>query len=325
MTTSLTILPPSPMHSQSPLSRPQPPTSKRPKLSLNTSTPVTQSRSFGKGSSLRLETLSAVSPTARNTFRNAYEKLQGTTASSEKRPVLSIDSSVATQTFLKEPSQSENSSPSSAIILSSASATSASSTESATITIPYKLSHNVQSVLRNSPLPPQRVHSMSGPSRPLFPAAKRVSFRDPLVEEIHTSKYTYAQSEVDLESSTSSIASTKSSSSGASFGSISSEGSSHSVSLSLSTSSGESSGSEHQLGSPASVSSDEGRLGGPRAGDKRDSSDSDSDSAPETPVAGRRKRRREWVWTLGPIGKNASSTSASSTETSTTTSDDESN
>lgn len=40
----------------------------------------------------------------------------------------------------------------------------------------------------------------------------------------------------------------------------------------------------------------------PRAGDKRDSSDEeDSDTCPATPVAGRKKRHREWVWTLGPI------------------------
>jgi len=44
----------------------------------------------------------------------------------------------------------------------------------------------------------------------------------------------------------------------------------------------------------------------PVAGEKRDSSDEDSDTCPETPVAGRRKRRREWVWTLGADDKMAS-------------------
>lgn len=45
------------------------------------------------------------------------------------------------------------------------------------------------------------------------------------------------------------------------------------------------------------------KLDGPQVGEKRDSSsdESDSDKCPETPVAGRRKRVREWTWTLGPM------------------------
>jgi hypothetical protein len=39
----------------------------------------------------------------------------------------------------------------------------------------------------------------------------------------------------------------------------------------------------------------------PRAGEKRESSDEDSDTCPATPVAGRKKRSRDWVWTLGPV------------------------
>jgi hypothetical protein len=58
MTTQLPIIPPP---RQAPL---------RPKLSINTEQP----RILGKGASLRLETLSAVSPTVRNTFSNAYER-----------------------------------------------------------------------------------------------------------------------------------------------------------------------------------------------------------------------------------------------------------
>jgi len=46
----------------------------------------------------------------------------------------------------------------------------------------------------------------------------------------------------------------------------------------------------------------------PLVGEKRESSDEDSDTCPETPVAGRRKRRREWVWTLGPVDKSTFST-----------------
>ncbi len=44
----------------------------------------------------------------------------------------------------------------------------------------------------------------------------------------------------------------------------------------------------------------------PRTGDKRDSSDEeDSDTCPATPIAGRRKRHRQWRWTLGPTGSRA--------------------
>lgn len=40
----------------------------------------------------------------------------------------------------------------------------------------------------------------------------------------------------------------------------------------------------------------------PQTGEKRESSDEeDSDTCPATPVAGRRKRHRQWRWTLGPV------------------------
>ncbi|KAJ8106731.1 hypothetical protein OPT61_g9349 [Boeremia exigua] len=47
----------------------------------------------------------------------------------------------------------------------------------------------------------------------------------------------------------------------------------------------------------------------PRLGDKRDSSESedDSDTCPQTPVAGRRKRSRDWRWTLGKLPGDSTS------------------
>jgi hypothetical protein len=50
----------------------------------------------------------------------------------------------------------------------------------------------------------------------------------------------------------------------------------------------------------------------PRAGDKRDSSESedDSDTCPQTPVAGRRKRSRDWRWTLGKLPGDTQSPSS---------------
>ncbi|KAF2497780.1 hypothetical protein BU16DRAFT_424753, partial [Lophium mytilinum] len=339
-TTSLPILP-----QRAPTSRlsqpPHPPL--RPKLSLNTQ----QTRLFGKQASLRLETLSAVSPTVRNTFSNAYEAPVSAVPALGRpsKPRLSIDSSVPVSglgqaasgaaTALQIDTSTPNSSvPNSASTLNSGS-TSASSTDSATIKVPYKLSHNLPSILSNSPAQSIRPRKMA-PYRPFFPATKKVSFRTPLEEEITTSTYTLAHSDIEhASSSTLSIESSSTSSSSSSEASTSStqsteskseaESLSHSPStLSLSVSSSEPSATPSpapsspvsQSSSPAFSSTDSPpRLRGPRTGDKRDSSsseDSDSeDSCPETPVAGRRKRRREWVWTLGPIGNGSKFSSSS--------------
>jgi len=63
----------------------------------------------------------------------------------------------------------------------------------------------------------------------------------------------------------------------------------------------------------------------PRVGDKRESSDGDdSDTCPATPVAGRRKKSRQWRWTLGPIGSDSHPTSGSSQAVEDLSEDDES-
>jgi hypothetical protein len=277
MTTSLPIIPCKP----------------RPKLSVNTSTP----RSFGKGASLRLDTLSAVSPTKINTFSNAYPTLER-----PSKPRLSIDSNFPAA---NSASASASATPSSASTVSSA--LTASSSGSATISIPYKQPHNVVSILSNSQIVPRRMAS----SRPMFPAEKRVSFRTPLEEEITTTRYTLAHS--DLESSVSTITS------------IASSTSTHSDSSATSSNGSRKRPSPPQ--SPSRPGSTFTSLEGspspkaPRVGDKRDSSSSEdeSDTCPVTPVAGRRKRTRDWRWTLGTVP--GSSTSASSTSGATTSED----
>ncbi|PSN63694.1 hypothetical protein BS50DRAFT_499485 [Corynespora cassiicola Philippines] len=312
MTTTLPILP-----------RPSAP--QRPKLHIDTQ----QLRTFGKGSSLRLDTLSAVSPTIRNTFSNAYEPTKTAaptgpaapappaaapapapatpTAGRPEKPRLSIDSNISSAT---------SSTPTSASTLSSA-LTSASSYESATITVPYKQPHNLTSILSNSPAKHLLPRKMA-PARPFFPAQKRVSFRTPLEEEIKTVRYTMAHSDIESSSSTlSSLASTDSDSSDKSLSSsVSAASSAAAISskapslLSPTHPSGSSSFSSLEL-SP--------RPNGPRTGEKRDSSsseESDSDSCPETPVAGRRKRRRDWRWTLGPIGSDKSISATESEDSS---------
>jgi hypothetical protein len=144
----------------------------------------------------------------------------------------------------------------------------------------------------------------------MFPAEKRVSFRTPLEEEITTVKYTLAHS--DIESSVSTLSSAASSTSAESDSSAMHHSLGHDTSKA----------SESPVQSPpdtasAGFSTLEGspRLKQPRTGEKRDSSSSEdeSDTCPETPVAGRRKRTRDWRWTLGPLpgpGKGALSTTS---------------
>ncbi|PVI06830.1 hypothetical protein DM02DRAFT_638532 [Periconia macrospinosa] len=293
----------------------------RPKLRLDTQ----PKRSFGKNStSLRLDTLSAVSPTVRNTFSNAYEPPTSTSNSNSNsnsasqtarpvRPRLSIDSSCD--------SLSSASTPSSASTLAS-SLTSASN-DSATTPFPYKQPHNVTSILRNSLAPIIATRKMAS-ARPFFPSEKRVSFRTPLEEEIKTVKYTMAHS--DIESSCSTISSLASSSTSSSDSETASEAT---ASIEITPpSENPSSPSKPSINARFLSLENSPRPGGARAGDKRDSSESDSDSCPETPVAGRRKRRRDWRWTLGPLPgapNLASSSSSSSGSEATTGSEQDSN
>ncbi|KAF1852062.1 uncharacterized protein K460DRAFT_351909 [Cucurbitaria berberidis CBS 394.84] len=263
----------------------------RPRLSINTQ----QTRILGKSASLRLETLSAVSPTIRNTFSNAYE--QPSTAPALERPSskprLSIDSNFS--------DANSASTPNSASTLSST-LTSASN-DSATLSIPYKQPHNLASILANSPARALLPRKMT-PARPMFPAEKRVSFRTPLEEEIKTIKYTLAHSDLESSSSTlDTIESTSTPESNHSDASAVDHSLSHSASPSTTF---------KVTPSPPQLLSDKSPLTlpslgtspprSPQAGEKRDSSSSEDDSdCPETPVAGRRKRRREWQWTLSPL------------------------
>jgi hypothetical protein len=279
-----------PAMAQLPIIQPRP--LQRPKLHINTLQP----RIFGKAASLRLDTLSAVSPTARNTFSNAYDPTAAAATTTAFAAPATIDSALSDSASTD-----------------SASSDSASSDSSSTV-LPYKQPHNLSSILANSPITPRKMAA----ARPRFPAEKRVSFRTPLEENITTVKYTLAHSDIASSTSTlstlSSIDSTSSSSS-----------SSHSEpepsvrqepkmpALSLK--------SVPQLSKPTlatvTVTADStAKPRSPRTGEKRDSSSSedDSDVCPQTPVAGRRKRSRDWRWTLGTLpGSTASSSSMTDT------------
>lgn len=299
----------------------------RPKLSLNTA----QTRTFGKGSSLRLETLSAISPTIINTFSNAYEPpaAQLPASSSEQkptRPKLSINSSIQYQAPEAATEETQDArTPSSASISSASTANSA--------TFPYSTSQILNSILANSPIPRlEPTRKMA--ARPRFPAEKKVSFRTPLEEEIITTQFPYAHYDAESASTSSLLTnSTSSEDSVPDTASLSPSGSSESLSSS-SHSSQRTEGSylKRSINS-LSISADSpspsrsptspakrrlphrgrNRLKTPRSpktGEKRDSSsESDSDTCPETPVAGRRKLNRDWVWTLGTLPGQSSQNS----------------
>lgn len=116
----------------------------------------------------------------------------------------------------------------------------------------------------------------------MFPAVKKVGFKVPLEEEVKTRRYTLRHS--DIESSASTIST-----------------------LELTPADGKDE-IQHEKGVDNSPKKpDENHyVFSPHTGDKRESDDEDSDTCPATPVAGRRKRHRQWRWTLGPVESRSS-------------------
>ncbi|TKA32805.1 hypothetical protein B0A50_01030 [Salinomyces thailandicus] len=220
-TLSLAILPTAPLNYAA---RPTPP-SKRPKLSLNTT--QTPTLLGGKGStSLRLETLSAVSPTARNTFSNAYEpKLLNDNdfpihINSKKphRPTstplaIAVPSTPTTADSSPPTSTPELTSSSSASTLNSLPSFSADAQDQ---DVPYTLAPGLSSILTNGP--GSRARKRSSPEQsprqakmrsfppspsPVYPASvlapagrrrKHVAFTIPLTETIAATTQVLASS-----------------------------------------------------------------------------------------------------------------------------------
>lgn len=120
----------------------------------------------------------------------------------------------------------------------------------------------------------------------MFPLAKKVGFKAPLTEEIKTTKFTLRHS--DIESSSSTIST-----------------------LDLNET------KDDVEQKKVVVETKETEVASPHTGDKRESSDEeedeDGDSYPTTPVAGRRKRHRQWRWTLGPAESASSPSDAAQT------------
>jgi hypothetical protein len=160
---------------------PQPAPSKRPKLSLQTSSlPIT----FGKSSTALAMTASALptaSPTVLNTFNNAYDL--------PRRPSPSTTPS-STPRLAQRPPR-----------------TMASLVSRREDDWPYKVPLGIRGILRNTPIPASiRKSSVCSNSssprngrRVFFPSTKRVCYRHPLEEEITTVKFVVRHS--DLSSS----------------------------------------------------------------------------------------------------------------------------
>lgn len=274
---ALPINPPAPHLHASPNNAPSSST-KRPKLSLQTGgLPIT----YGKSTTALATSLSAApifSPTAINTFNNAYDvphrqSPANTSPASRKvtRPSSRLVSPYAIQSREDQP---------------------------------YQLPVGVRGILRNTPYPYSVRRSSiatnsagSAARRVFFPAPKRVAYCFPLEEEIKTTRFT--TSHLDLLSDESEEAT-------------------------------KSDGSEDSEGSQPSDSSEEdeeregnkGEKSGPRKKRKsveghsqrqvqaaalRDGLRDEAEYEPTTPAHGsrRKRRRREWKWTLGPVDRSS--------------------
>ena len=251
----------------------------RPSLSLDTSVPQQNSERGNIG--LRLDTLSAVSPTIRNTFKNSYEVRSNSVTPASAVEDYSSSTPRADSTrdghpqLPHTPILPHSPSPSTSPTSLPMSPNSSSSSLLNALSIPYPAPSEVRSILINSPF--QRKASLDSrasesdtndqrPQERSYLGEKRVSFRQSnLTEEIHTMRYTANHYELLCSDNDTEF-----------------ERVCNSDSRSVTSS--------------------------PRVGNKRDSfsdesdqtNSSDQDEAyPKTPVAGRRKKRREWVWTLG--------------------------
>ncbi|KAK2797110.1 hypothetical protein FQN50_009301 [Emmonsiellopsis sp. PD_5] len=299
-------------------------TTKRPKLSLQTSSlPMT----FGKSTtalSLALSANCSPSPTVRNTFNNAYDGFRRTASSS---PVgLTVSSP-------KGPSRAGKRGAS---YLCNYQTTSEA---------PYQLPLGLRSILRNSPLHTSsssiRRPSLSVPSgnnssnghsgrKALFPAKRQVRYRFPLDEEIKTVRYVARHSDLSEDESPSGPSDVDMSSEEESDSSLSLSKSSpsdddepsstltnrtkniNSTAHDTPKNSNQPSNSEQTLNPSrqrprakrkhSAASERQIRAVALREDHLAPSGAYGWDNTPQTPLLHkRRKRPREWRWTLGPI------------------------
>jgi hypothetical protein len=265
----------------------------RPKLTLQT---TALPRTFGSsttGLSFSFAAAPAASPTVRNTFKNAYEVVSPSSATTSP--------SKATRF---------NSKPTSPYIHSNNNIFNRNS---------YQQPLGVRSILRNSPLEAARRRSGSisaggnGPSvgtrRVFFPAKKQVSYRFPLEEEIRTERYTaqhidLVREAVQSEADTQPPPETRPA--GSKPEEEEKEDSDFSIPSSETSASEDTSADENTHDTSLTKTERKKRR---TVGIERqvravallDGFEADGSSTPQTPRQPRVKRRREWKWTLGPM------------------------
>ncbi|KAI9723805.1 MAG: hypothetical protein M1828_004055 [Chrysothrix sp. TS-e1954] len=280
MATPLTINPSSlsisPSHNLADPSRIGPQLLSRPKLSLNTTSCTP--RTLGRGNTgLRLDVLSADSPTSRNTYKNTYDEAKA--ASHAREPTTTsppaATPSSSTKPRTPHPLQIDTSRRSS----ESSATSSTDSSPPHSPEVPYTIPVHIRPILMNSRLPKRARTTVSSATTPkvLFPPVKRVCFSQPLFEEVRNSTYKLRHSDIlDLE--------------------IEEEGgqeeSAHEEV--------EEQSAPRKHEKPAlSLSSTTAQSQQRKTHEDEDSDDSDDATFPKTPIAGRRKKVREWKWTLG--------------------------
>ncbi|EMC95460.1 hypothetical protein BAUCODRAFT_35436 [Baudoinia panamericana UAMH 10762] len=288
---SVTILPSSPMTcSQAPVPALLPMAtvpSKKPKLSLDTTNTSPLLR--GKAStSLRLETLSATSPTIRNTFRNGPDAVRSARRPALRPALTPLTTSVPSDPIRKPTpirTEAPNSAESADLSSSASSVASVSTVDSLASAVPYTVAFNLNSILSNGPIPraPRRVQL-----RPMFPRAKKVAFRAPLTEDIETSKYTLSHYDVASSMITHSTPGVP----------PSQHREDEDVPLEEPRHEGVDAVAHMTLDETSHLSAN------PEAHAEGDADE--TVPIPCTPVAGRNKRDREWCWTLGPVDSSVS-------------------
>lgn len=280
----------------------------RPKLTVNTVLEASKSRTFGKGSSLSLDTLSAVSPTAKNTFANAYPLIVQTPTN--HRPELSIEPVIGQRQVFSTPSELGSSRTPSYSSVSSTPNTAFVQHAKHLYTQP----EGIASILVTSRAHRSNLVTMSKENRPGL-AAKRVSFREPLEEEIKTLRYLLAHSDIKSTESVDS-GSLDATSTTTTLSEPSNVSMHEQPTFDFHVSSNPTSDSRFLSPSPSTFTKAKSKHGTMRSVPRRNSSppvsnrqkrdsssedDSDDMIVPQTPVAGRCKKQRQWTWTLDPL------------------------
>ncbi|QIW97320.1 hypothetical protein AMS68_002838 [Peltaster fructicola] len=233
---------------------------KRPKLSLDTTTSSPSILTGKHSTSLRLETLSATSPTARNTFGNAHPVQKPTltrlTTTTNDNP--SKRRYVETPKKLTQEDDDEDDSPISV----------APVVQPSTNIVPYNVSYHISSILRNGPVQRAGKRRKSAQSKASFKVTKKVIFKAPLTEDVITVKYTMSHFEMEPATPISTLVEKA-----------------PAVKLHVE----EKETDKLQVLQPLTYISRP----------KKIAQSADTDLCPVTPVAGRGKKDRQWVWTLG--------------------------